>query len=121
MDKSCNTLKRALQLIDWTTEKTVTQVRSCLKPAFLEIAHRLNLKYDISDEHVYHTSKEEFEPKVPAGLVLKPLTIEHAKKIDKFYHYDKEDPQILEKLYIELNPNVGLYTEKDELVGWCLV
>lgn len=58
---------------------------------------------------------------LPADLRLKPLTSAHVDKVNSAWphRYDGSDQMILYS--IKYHHSLGLYTELDELIAWCLM
>lgn len=57
----------------------------------------------------------------PDGFSIRPITQEHANIVDEEWPFKHPASVFRFKRFIELNPNVGAFTDDGILVGWYLL
>lgn len=97
-----------------------------LKPTFEEYLIGLGIEkesYERTNTILYHLEQEkafEFNIEPPEGLTLSPLRNEDTETINNLWPHSRPGSNEFIERLIRLSLNVGVYDEKNNLVGWCL-
>lgn len=122
LEKSNDSLKRALQLIDWDYSYMVCSAPDFSETVLKEVFQSLNvdflweaisIKYTLSREDCL---KLEFE--VPEGLHLKKLKVKHASIANKHWPYSCEGSEFFLKRLAAWNTSIGLFNDYGEMLAW---
>lgn len=58
--------------------------------------------------------------RAPSDVTLKPLSLDNTELVDNVWPNKHDGSRFFIKRLIEWNPNIGVYNENNELMGWCL-
>lgn len=90
---------------------------------FIE-THNMDMKKVFDDVTVMmHISKEnakKFEIVIPEGTSLRTLSENDAAKINSIWPHASHDSEKFIAYCIKYNPSVGLYSQDNQLLSWCL-
>ncbi|XP_050082233.1 uncharacterized protein LOC126569295 [Anopheles aquasalis] len=124
LDDTNDTVRRALDLVDWDYSWQVSAYHDTHRAAMLEIIqkHNLQLIFDLPTETRYLRKEAalQFTIDVPAGTSLRPLSGEDAVKANALWPHRAKGSEFLLKRLALWNASVGLFDEStNEMLAWC--
>ncbi|KAL9707059.1 hypothetical protein quinque_010577 [Culex quinquefasciatus] len=127
LEESCDSLRRAFQLLDWDYSHLVCSLRECHRLALDDVQKPMQLEGKLEHfwyhpAHLFYLSREEclrFEVGFPAGFRLAKLGIEHGLYANRIWPHRSEASEYFFKRLAAWNVSIGLFNESDELLAWC--
>ncbi|XP_038106884.1 uncharacterized protein LOC119766421 [Culex quinquefasciatus] len=123
LEEDCNSLKRALRLIDWDYSYRISVVLDAhwsTVDAVLKQQHIETRFYNKS--LLFYLPREEalkFHIELPQGLQLKQLTAEHGVYANRLWPHRNSGSEYFIKRLAAWNVSMGLFSESGQLLGWC--
>uniref|UniRef100_A0A182MZ90 N-acetyltransferase domain-containing protein n=1 Tax=Anopheles dirus TaxID=7168 RepID=A0A182MZ90_9DIPT len=123
LDESLDTLRRTLELVDW--DYYYVAVMCEFETLLFDTFKKLNVRVAIADSNTtYFLPTEEalqLTVALPEGLSVGPLQPHHAKIINDLWPHRETGSEFTIERLIRWNASMGLFDERGNLLGWCLL
>ncbi|XP_065080135.1 uncharacterized protein LOC135702983 [Ochlerotatus camptorhynchus] len=122
LEESNDSLKRALQLIDWDYSYMICSAPDSSRSVLKDVFKSLNVDFLWEATSIkYELLKEDclkLEIALPEGLYLKKLELKHASIANELWPYSCEGSEFFLKRMAAWNTSIGLFNESGEMLAW---
>ncbi|XP_053675933.1 uncharacterized protein LOC128726166 [Anopheles nili] len=123
LDESSDSLRRALELVDWDYYYVAVMCEH--EKLLFATFKKLNVRVFIARPNtIYFLAKEDalrLDVAIPQGLKVDSLQPHHAKIINDLWPHREVGSEFALERLIRWNASLGLFDERGNLLGWCLL
>lgn len=124
LESSGETLIKALSFINYDNGYIVNSFKASFYPFFMEIVASKKLKTSQSlDFNFFYLSGEDamkINVEIPNNLKIERLKKEHVDFVDEYWIGKYEGSKLFLQRLVKLGHSLGIFDERDKLLGWVL-